>query len=311
MGRISMDLNRLKNFITVVEAGSIGRAATILHIAQPALSRQMQLLEEEVGLVLFERLPRGVRLTPGGEEFLNGARHLLKESARMVENAIHASRGEFGNLALGVSEVYAFHPDVLTLIRGYRSRYPGVRLRLSPLLSGDIVRQIDAGLLDGGFIFGMPSPASTLRSLPLLKDRLVLAASSTSDVARRRPFKLSMIHGTDLILVPREQTPWLYDGLIRLLHSHGVVPRVMLEGSNHSAIIALVAAGLGCALVPQAATFRTPPDVTLVEIDDCDMDIRIDFAWSSQNNSPALERFVALLNATMKPLSRRLRRREA
>lgn len=293
-----MDLNRLKNFITVAETGSIGRAATSLHVAQPALSRQIQLLEEEIGLTLFERLPRGVRLTPGGQEFLTGARHLLKESARVVENAIHASRGEFGNLALGISEFYAFHPDVVALIRGYTSRYPGTRFRLAPLLSGDIMQQIEAGLLDGGFVFSRQWPSSTLHSLPLLKERLLLAVSTTSSLARRKSCILSMIHGADLVLVPREQTPWFYDRLIRLLHDRGVVPRIMLEGSNHSAIMALVAAGLGCALVPLAARFTTPPGVTLIEIKDCDVDVGIDFVWKTQSSSATLERFVQLMHET-------------
>jgi len=287
-----VDLDRLENFVTVVEAGSIGRAATMLHIAQPALSRQMQLLEEEVGLILLERLPRGVRLTPGGQEFLTGARRLLKDSKQIVENAVRASQGEVGNLAVGVSEFYAYHPDVLATIRDYMSDYPGIRFRLAPLLSGDVVQQIDGGLLDGGFVFSSPKQTPTLDTLPLLKEKLLLAVSTTSGLARQRRCVLSMLHGTDLILVPREQSPWFFDFLIHVLHSRGVVPRVTLEGGNHSAVLALVAAGLGSALVPATARFAAPPDVTLLEVDDLDVEISIDFVWQRENRSPTLARFV-------------------
>jgi len=290
-----MDLGRLENFITVVEVGSIGRAATMLHIAQPALSRQMQLLEEEVGLVLLERLPRGVRLTPGGQEFLTGARRLLKDSAQMVENAARASRGEFGNLAVGVSEFYAFHPEVLATIRDYMSRYPGIRFRLAPLLSGDVMQQIDGGMLDGGFVFSAQWQTPSLDALPILKEKLLLAVSTTSSIARQGQCRLSMLHGSDLIFVPRDQSPWFYDFLIHLLHGRGVVPRVTLEGGNHSAVLALVAAGLGSALVPATARFAAPPDVTLLEVDDLDVEISIDFVWQRQNQSPTLARFVDLM----------------
>jgi DNA-binding transcriptional LysR family regulator len=213
----------------------------------------------------------------------------------MVENAIHASRGEFGNLALGISEFYAFHPVVSALIRAYKSRYPGTRFRLAPLLSGDIIQQIDAGLLNGGFVFSMESRSSTLHSLPLLKERLLLAVSATSSLAKQKSCTLSMIHGADLILAPREQTPRFYDRLVRQLRDRGVVPSLTLEGSNHSAIMALVAAGLGCAFVPLTARFTTPPDVTLIEIEDCDVEVAIDLVWKSQSSSATLDRFLELM----------------
>lgn len=287
-----MDLRRLENFVAVVDAGSIGRAALSLHVAQPALSRQMQLLEDEVGIALFERLPRGVRLTPGGQEFLNGVRRLLKDSVQVVENAVRASRGEFGALSLGVSEFYAFHPQVLAMIRGYTSQSPAVRFRLAPLLSGEIVQQITDGGLDGGFVFSVPWQTPALSSRALLKEKLLVAVSSTSALGRRKRCRLAMIDGTDLILVPREQTPWFYDFLIHLLHERGIVPRVTLEGGNHSAVMALVAAGLGYALVPATARFVRPPDVALLEIDDLDVEIGIDFVWRADNRSPSLARFV-------------------
>jgi DNA-binding transcriptional LysR family regulator len=293
-----MDLSRLLNFVSVVEEGSIGRAASSLHVAQPALSRQIRLLEEEIGLVLFERLPRGIRLTPGGQEFLTGVRRLLKESEDIVQNAIHASRGEFGNFALGVSEFYAFHPDVLAAIRTYKTQYPGIRFRLAPLLSGDIMQQIEADQLDGGFVLGVPRSKEMFQTLPLLKERLLLAVSAGSELAKRGSCSLSVLHESDLILVPREQSPGFYDRMTRYLRERHISPRIMLEGSNHSAIMALVASGLGCAFVPSTARFTTTPAISLIEIVDCDIEISIEFVWKTQNPSATLSRFVEVMRRT-------------
>ncbi|WP_354682257.1 LysR family transcriptional regulator [Cupriavidus necator] len=290
-----MDLDRLGKFIAVAEAGTIGGAANVLHISQPALSRQMRLLEEEVGLTLFERLPRGIRLTAGGQEFLTGARRLLKESAQIVANAVQASQGELGCLAVGASECYTFHPDVLSSIRNYVSQYPGIRFRLVSLLSGEIMRLVDSGELDGGFILSPRLLTSTLDSQSVLKATMSLAVSSMSPLGRQNHCDLSAIDGTDLVLVSREQSPWFYDFQIRLLSDRGVAPRVAMEASSHSAVMAYVAAGVGCALVPSTAHFSVPADVTLLEIDDFNMEFNVDFIWRSRENSLPLSQYISLL----------------
>lgn len=293
-----MDLERLRKFITVVEAGAIGSAAHMLHISQPALSRQVRLLEEEVGLTLLERVPRGIQLTPAGEEFLIGARKLLEESVRMVADAVQASKGDLGGLAVGTSECYTFHPNIISSIRDYVALHPGVRFRFSSLESGDILQQVDCGILDGGFVINPQISTSTLNSLLVFKDKVSLAVSSMSPLGQRHHCDLSAIDGANLVLVSQERKPWFYEFLIHILHERGISPRMKIEGDSHSAIIAFVAAGMGCALVPSAARLAIPPDVTLLEIDDSDLEVDVSFIWRAQNRSLPLARYILLLQKT-------------
>src|SRR5215510_9053027 len=127
-----MELRHLRYFVAVAEELHFGRAAARLHIVQPALSRQIRALEEEMGLTLFERDRRRVALTPAGSVFLNEARVLLGHVNRAVEAARRAARGELGSLRI------SYVPAMVTtglpeIVRGFRRRFPGVDMRLQEM----------------------------------------------------------------------------------------------------------------------------------------------------------------------------------
>src|SRR5579872_2947278 len=107
-----MELRHLRYFIAVADQGGFGRAAQSLRVAQPALSRQIHALETEVGTKLFERLPRGVKLTPAGEVFLEEARSIVTSASRAMDRALHAASGESAVLRLAHGELYVYASEV-------------------------------------------------------------------------------------------------------------------------------------------------------------------------------------------------------
>src|SRR5262245_56233710 len=147
----AMELRHLRYFVGVAEAMNFTKASRVLRVAQPALSRQIRQLEEEVGVPLFQRDRQGARLTAAGEAFLAEARGLLEQSERAIRAAQRTSRGRAGMVNLGY--VWGlFHTQVPELVGQFRQRFPDVALNLFDLTAMQQVEAIAQGRIDAGFI---------------------------------------------------------------------------------------------------------------------------------------------------------------
>ncbi len=151
-----MELRHLRYFVAVGEDEHYGRAAQRLHVAQPALSSQIQDLEREIGFQLFDRLPRGVRLSAGGKVFVEDCRRILQEVDEAAVRAGRAARGLIGTLRVGFTESASWHGVVPDSLREFRRRRPEAELQLSSLISLDQVEALRAGRLDAGFVYHAP-----------------------------------------------------------------------------------------------------------------------------------------------------------
>jgi DNA-binding transcriptional LysR family regulator len=163
-----MELRHLRYFLAVGEEQHYGRAARRLRVAQPALSRQIQDLEEEIGFKLFERLPRGVRLSAAGQLFLEDARRILQEvtdAAARAARAARVARGQSGTLRVGFTESTSWRGVVPRSIRRFREVQPDAELQLQPLPSLVQLEAIRSGRLDAGFVFNMPKTDPELDGL--------------------------------------------------------------------------------------------------------------------------------------------------
>lgn len=128
-----MELRHLRYFVAVGEEQHYGRAAERLNVAQPALSRQIQDLEEEVGFKLFDRLPRGVKISSAGKLFLDDARRILEHVNEAIARAQRAARGQSGTLRVGFTENASWQGVVPGSFRRFRERQPDAELQLTPL----------------------------------------------------------------------------------------------------------------------------------------------------------------------------------
>src|ERR1700756_2798923 len=136
-----MELRHLRYFLAVGEEQHYARASRRLGVAQPALSRQIQDLEKEIGFKLLDRLPRGVRLNAAGELFLEDARRILQEVGEATARAARVARGQSGTLRVGFAENVSWHGVAPDSVRRFREQQPGVDLQVQPTAS---LEQLDA-----------------------------------------------------------------------------------------------------------------------------------------------------------------------
>jgi DNA-binding transcriptional LysR family regulator len=242
-----MDLKQLRSFVNIAELGSISLAAERLHVAQPALTRQIQALESEIEVRLFERNGRGVSLTPQGKTLLARAIMILEE----VEHARAEMKSEqltlTGTASLGVpaslSCVFAG-----PLIQKFAEQYPQVHLRILSAHSGQLLDLLKQGVIDLGVLYGA-SESSTLRVRPLLVEQLYLierAGSSNASVA-----SLAEVASHPLILPTRQHgitTP-----LAEVMESNGIEMVPVVEVDSLPLQLDLVMRGLGSAVQPLSA----------------------------------------------------------
>ena len=200
-----IELRRLRAFVTVVEEGNITRAAERLFIQQPPLTRLLQGLEDELGVTLLQRLPRGVRVTEAGGVLFEEARALLARAERLREAVQRAARGEQGHIAIGFTSSAALHPFVPNLLRRYRDIQPGITTQLEEAGSGELMEALLEQRLDAAFV---RSPASGIPGLsvePVLSEPMIVALPLGHRLAQetQQPLPLAELAHESFILYRR------------------------------------------------------------------------------------------------------------
>lgn len=256
------DLDQLRAFVAVADLRSFRRAADELALSPPALSRRIERLEERVGARLLERTSRAVRPSAVGEAFLERVRAVLQDLDDAVLGVHELSSGHTGRITVAAvpSAATSFVPRALARLAG---RYPGVRLRL---LDGSLqatVLAVLGGQADVGIGFD-DGPIAGLQAEPLGDDPYVLAVPPGHRWQRRRSLRVQELHDQPLLsLAGGSGNRALLD---RQLAQAGVVPRAVHEAAHVSALLGLVDAGLGCALVPAMAAATAGAGTAIVPL---------------------------------------------
>lgn len=245
-----MELRHLRYFAAVAETGNLSRAAEKLFIAQPPLSTQIKQFEQELGVSLFTRHPKGVRLTAAGERLLPAARHLLERAAGLRDTARMAgreAREPVGTLTLGY--VPSASSTVLPeLVRGLRKSNPGVTLQLREMISDEQNDALVAGHIDAGVARTLPRHARVVAACQI-PDPFCLAVPRSAP-RPRRTLELRDFAEHDFVGFTRHRGPAYFDRSIHLCSRAGFSPRIRYEASTVHGVLDLVSAGLGVALVP-------------------------------------------------------------
>ena len=299
-----MELRHLRYFVAVAEELNFGRAAERLRIAQPPLSRQIRDLERELGTPLFERVPRGVELTPAGRAFLPEARLTLAQAERAQRTAERAARGEIGRLRVGFVEAVSdagVLPDVLGF---FRLHLPNIGLSLFEM---DSLQQVEAfrdGRIDLGVLHGAPGEVEAgLRAERVYAEPFVVAVPETHALATRPRASLRDFAGEPFLLFPRHVGPAMYDDLIARCRAAGFSPRVVQEVAGWHTLAGLVSAGVGVSFVPRSLGQLRRPGVAYRPVRDLGVEMAISAAWKPGDRSPVRERFVTALRAVARARS--------
>jgi len=259
-----MDTRQMAWFVALGETLHFGRAAERVHMSQPAFSRRIAELERDLGARLVERDSRNVSLTPAGARFLADAREVLARFDAACRDARLVARGEKGELRLGFM-MHAAHRLVPRLAGLYAERRPAVRLILEETTPAEIETKLRARELDAAVTFlGRPDPG--LAALPLLRDRLRLAAPEGHRLAARARIAPADLAGKALIAAPAATAAPLREAIEGWCAGLPAPPRFAYEPRLQQTILRLVAAGLGVALVPGSICDDRIPGVATVEL---------------------------------------------
>lgn len=242
-----MELRQIRFFVAVAEDLHFGRAAERMYIAQPALSQHIRRLERGLGVQLFDRSARHVRLTPAGEAFLTVARRMLRQVDEGTDAARRAQAGHSGSLALGVNGSLA--PPVLAVLLGHWNRMrPAVSPRLTSGTAVELVdlvrrRELDLAIVDG------PVFDAGLDCTVVADDRLVVALPVDHPLAHEPAVPLSSLRAERFVSVARRISVPLHDRLIELCAASGFHPDISVEVEDPELVPVAVTAGLGVGLV--------------------------------------------------------------
>jgi DNA-binding transcriptional LysR family regulator len=264
-----MELRHLRYFVAAGEEQHYGRAAKRLRVAQPALSRQVQDLEEEIGFKLFDRLRRGVKISSAGKLFLEDARRIVQEVNEAAARAQRVARGQSGTLRAGFTENASWHGVVPDSFRQFRERYPDAELQLNPLASLEQLEAVRSGRLDAGFIYNMPKTDPDLDQVMVGSHKIALAAPKGHPLSKLKKLRLRDMVDASFIWLPRRESPAFYDRLMNECFRGGLkTPRVVQEAVNEATILSLVSHGLGVEFVNGTARWRCPARVVVLSVGD-------------------------------------------
>ncbi len=289
-----MELRQLRYFFHIAELEHFGKAAERLHIAQPALTRQIKQLEDEIGVELFERLPRGVKLTAAGHVFFGQTRDLLAQCEKMVKLTQQVSRGQSGLLRIGFADGVTFNKTFSEILRSFRQSYSDVVLDLVPASSLEQAELISRSELDLGFVYWLPTGKS-VKSIQFEEEELMLAVSKTSPLAKRKTLTIKDVGDYPIVWFPRANSPGYYDLIVSRFARNGCSLNVIQEGNNESTMLSLVSADIGATFITESALHRKPDDVVFIPIIDLNAKLSVKAMWNADDKNPALKEFVSII----------------
>jgi len=283
-----MELRHLRYFVAVAEELHFGRASARVHVAQPAVSRQIRALEEEIGLSLFERDRRRVVLTAAGAAFLEEARSLLQNVERAVITAHRAARGELGSLRIGYVPAVV-HTGLPEIVRAFRKRFSRVDVRLQEMNPAMQVEALLAERIDVGFGRG-PINEPTLASKTVFKEPLTAVLPSGHRLGGHKSLGLAMLAKEPFVFQARLRGPGAHDHILAICRKAGFSPQIVQEGS-YTDLLSLVASGAGVAIVPTSLRAIRRAGLLFRPLREKPM-TQIDMVWREDAASPVLREFL-------------------
>ncbi|WP_354682587.1 LysR family transcriptional regulator [Cupriavidus necator] len=296
-----MELRHLRYFMAVAEFESVRLASEHLHITQPAISRQIQDLEDELGFLLFERSPRGLKVTLAGDSYLRDVRKVMAALDSAAEVAKRVAVGVRGQLRLGYVENAGWDGLVPKTFSRFQAEVPEVKIELTALNSPQQLRAIADETLDGGFIYQYGPLSGEFTTIPLLEYNVVLAVPRAWDIDHDEtlPIDLRSLADRPFVMFPRMAYPTYYDRLIGAFQQSGIHLNVVQEETTEAAILSLVCSGIGAAVVNSANLGRPPAQVRFFRLNDLSIPMPLTFAHRSDASNPVLSRFLSVLHATL------------
>ncbi|MBP1992184.1 LysR substrate-binding domain-containing protein [Paenibacillus eucommiae] len=289
-----MDLRKIHYFIAVAEELHFNRAAEKLNMTQPPLSQQIQALEEELGVKLFERNKRTVRLTAAGSVFWEEAQLILSQLERSIKITQMAGQGIVGHIIIGFVDSAAdgIMVDMLSL---FRERFPNIQLTLREMTSAQQWQALHDGTIHIGFLRFI-EPAKHIDFRALAKESLVAVLPKHHPLAELPALSVCSLKDEPFILFPRHFGAPFHDLIIGFCAQHGFYPNVMQEAVQMYTIVNLVAANLGVSIVPSSVSVFQRSGVVFRPFEESTPPVPLYAAWRTDLNENVLSKFLDTVN---------------
>jgi DNA-binding transcriptional LysR family regulator len=296
-----VELRHLRYFIAVAEELNFSRAAERMHMAQPPLSAAIRQLERDLGVDLFVRTTREVKLTDAGRAFLQGARRTLTDAERAAEDAKRAAAGELGQLRIAYSWSTRFE-TLPVLGRAFRASHPDVELLGQEMWNARMPPAFASGTIDIALSL-CPEIAAELELAPIRKERLVALLPERHPLAQEEAIPLSALADEEFVVFPREIAPRLHDAFLAIYRRAGFEPRVRNESFHTGWDLGVLTEIPAVATAPQTVSGGLPDGIVAVALSEPTDSVETCVVWRGDDTSPAVGAFVAVARAALGPVA--------
>ena len=257
-----MELRTLRYFITVAELLNFSAAANKLRLSQSAVSRQIQLMEEELGIQLFDRVGRKVLLTPAGRDLLERSYEVQKGVDSLTSRATELASGTHGIVRIGATP-QTLESLIALILPRFQQKHPEVRISLTEDGSANLTQAVEQGDID--LAIGALDRNRYLKSRPLFPLVVLVALPKNHRLSQRKSIEIGEFANDQVLLLRKDfMTRKLFDGACQVAH---IAPRVLIESASPHCLLTLVQSGLGVAIIPSTVRFAKghPPVVPLTQ----------------------------------------------
>lgn len=287
-------LRHIRYFTAVAEELHFRRAAERLGIAQPALSRAIRYLEEELEVTLFNRTNRSVQITEAGKTFLKGCRGVMNAVEHTVENTRRVHQGQEGTLRIGYTDM-AIAGLLPRRLKDFQTLQPGIVLKPHHDVTTTQLHKLDDGELDIGFVTGPISRLDYSQCL-IQSENFVCVLYEHHPLAKRSSIRLEELAHEDFVHGTPGDWQHFHDYLIPLCRRSGFVPRIVQEAFNTAGILGLVACDMGVTILTESARSSAGPGLVIIPLSDVSEQLQTVAIWKSEPTDRITSLFIDFLN---------------
>jgi DNA-binding transcriptional LysR family regulator len=284
-----LDLGQVRCFVAAATELNFRRAAALLNMTQPPLSRQIHLLEENLGVKLFERVGRTVKLTTEGRVFLADATRLLNLSEQAESTVRRASKGKTGRVRIGFTGAagYELIPELLVAAK---RDLPDIDVVLLEMISVAQIEAFEANAIDLGFMRPLPS-RQKVEFLLVDREPMIVALPAGHALCRFDRLELTQLHEQPFIMHSPTHGKYFYDRIMSMLVADEVKPHFTQYIDQTPTILSLVRAGLGVSILPASSQRFHYDSVEFREIAGNAVQAEMSMAWRADQDNPAVTAF--------------------
>lgn len=286
-------LRHLSYFKVVAEERHFGRAAKRLGISQPPLSQQIKILENSLGVQLFERSRSGVSLTAVGHQILPAVERLMSEGENLEWTVMEARLGRTARISIGAI-AFTMSELLPTILNRARSQLGNLSIQLREYDSNEALIALEKENIDVAFLRAEES-AGSLKIVPLVREKLVLALPKSHPLSKRDRINLDELAREPMVFCPREISPSYFDRILTVCRGQGLSPRIDFEARSIMSQLAFVACGTAIGLVPESTEAAGHASVRFVPVEGDANIVTSAIAWNEKNQNPAVNEFVDMV----------------